>query len=98
MKPNRVRNIKTQRHPNLANIEGTAGNSMIQLIQNADQYKDINLLREDFISAINNTSKISERKRKSYILNAKRIIRLKDLLFYITNIFCAADNLELDWN
>lgn len=98
MKETLIRNIKTFQQPDVIDVKGTAGNSMIDLIQNAEHYDDVEELKEDFIIAINNTSKISTHKRRSYINKIQQKTELSSTLSYITNIFCVAGNLGMDWN
>jgi len=93
----KVKNIRMQARPNLSGIEGTAGNAMIDIIQRAESYTDLNILKTDFMNAINNSKKISVHKKRSYRNHVEKIYKLDRMLLYITNIFCAADNLELDW-
>jgi len=83
------------KHPNLSGVEGTAGNTMIDLIQRASTYKDLESLKTDFINVINESKKISVHKKRSYRNAVLKIYTLGNMLRYITNIFCASDNLDL---
>ena len=85
---------KPRIHPDLMDDEKTVTSHIVAIIQKADQYKSVTVLKQDIMNILNDeTVYLSDKKRNEYKMNLEKKNSIPYVLSYITNIFLNGCNL-----